>query len=799
MIAGARQGTLSGLRRLVAFAITRDLGVYIIPGPEIAHINGLDIEATGMRIVASPRHATVLLVIGDIPPALREAATVIYAQMMRPRVLIALNKSPESTELSPLPAADVVAGISQQELIRGVDQLRTALQAGAFQPAVTDFDASVLQIKIEYTCSMHPEIIRDEPGSCPKCGMDLIQRETQASAAHNPQSIDHAVMDHKSDQTSEHASLQPMDHSTSVDYTCPMHPEVIQNEPGSCPKCGMNLELRKAKPSHDHHHMQHDAPVEYTCPMHPEVIQNEPGSCPKCGMNLEPRKTEAAHEHNHMQHDAPVEYTCPMHPEVIQNEPGSCPKCGMNLEPRKTEAAHEHNHMQHDAPVEYTCPMHPEVIQNEPGSCPKCGMNLELREAKPSHDHHHMQHDAPVEYICLMHPEVIQNEPGSCPKCGMFLEPRGETKSTKHDHAGVEPGIDHSNMDHDDMGFMSMIDVTKDLPRSIDGLAMDWIDVAFGPFFPGLPGGLLLSLTLDGDTVAGSSVNSLVGNQPLLLSPTMGIDNFIERLATFEPLAPNCYRLLACLAIENAAAIEVESRIAKARVVAVEQERIVSHLGWLAMFGRQTSFDWLLQRAESLQRQILQADLKQIVALQPAVSAMHKRLLRTPLLKSRTRGIGRIIVSSDNTLSGPIARASGIKNDTRNSNPIYHELGFVQANGTGGDVQARLQLRIDEINHSLALIEQADVTTDIAISACHVSTINNLDGLSGTGEAVIETARGQAHLQVTLDKGKVIDAQLQTPSSLHLGLIEQLTEQQELGDALVTVGSLDLSPWEIRV
>jgi len=509
-------------------------------------------------------------------------------------------------------------------------------------------------------------------------------------------------------------------------------------------------------------------------------------------MNLELRKAKPSHDHHHMQHDAPVEYTCPMHPEVIQNEPGSCPKCGMNLELREAKPSHDHHHMQHDAPVEYTCPMHPEVIQNEPGSCPKCGMNLEQRQSDTTHD-------AEVEYTCPMHPEVIQNEPGSCPKCGMFLEPRGETKSTKHDHAGVEPGIDHSNMDHDDMGFMSMIDVTKDLPRSVDGLAMDWIDVAFGPFFPGLPGGLLLSLTLDGDTVAGSSVNSLVGNQPLLLSPTMGIDNFIERLATFEPLAPNCYRLLACLAIENAAAIEVESRIAKARVVAVEQERIVSHLGWLAMFGRQTSFDWLLQRAESLQRQILQADLKQIVALQPAVSAMNKRLLRTPLLKSRTRGIGRIMVSSDNTLSGPIARASGIKNDTRNSNPIYRELGFVQANGTGGDVQARLQLRIDEINHSLALIEQADVTTDIAISACHVSTINNLDGLSGTGEAVIETARGQAHIQVTLDKGKVIDAQLQTPSSLHLGLIEQLTEQQELGDALVTVGSLDLSPWEIRV
>jgi Cu+-exporting ATPase len=33
--------------------------------------------------------------------------------------------------------------------------------------------------------------------------------------------------------------------------------------------------------------------TEFTCPMHPEIIQDEPGSCPKCGMALEPRSVEA--------------------------------------------------------------------------------------------------------------------------------------------------------------------------------------------------------------------------------------------------------------------------------------------------------------------------------------------------------------------------------------------------------------------------------------------------------------------------------------------------------------------------
>ena len=64
---------------------------------------------------------------------------------------------------------------------------------------------------------------------------------------------------------------------------------------------------------------------QYTCPMHPEILQDEPGSCPKCGMALEPLTP--------VQPATRTEYTCPMHPEIVQDTPGSCPKCGMALEP----------------------------------------------------------------------------------------------------------------------------------------------------------------------------------------------------------------------------------------------------------------------------------------------------------------------------------------------------------------------------------------------------------------------------------------------------------------------------------
>lgn len=27
---------------------------------------------------------------------------------------------------------------------------------------------------VQYTCPMHPEVISDKPGKCPKCGMELV-------------------------------------------------------------------------------------------------------------------------------------------------------------------------------------------------------------------------------------------------------------------------------------------------------------------------------------------------------------------------------------------------------------------------------------------------------------------------------------------------------------------------------------------------------------------------------------------------------------------------------------------------
>jgi len=75
----------------------------------------------------------------------------------------------------------------------------------------------------------------------------------------------------------------------------------------------------------------------YSCPMHPEIRREQPGTCPKCGMALENVMDSAPEIHS--------EFVCPMHPEIIQKQPGFCPKCGMALEARDVSSEAENREL----------------------------------------------------------------------------------------------------------------------------------------------------------------------------------------------------------------------------------------------------------------------------------------------------------------------------------------------------------------------------------------------------------------------------------------------------------------------
>lgn len=106
-------------------------------------------------------------------------------------------------------------------------------------------DSAGKEAEGQYTCPMHPEVISDEPGNCPKCGMHLVPLENNKVSSHS---------DHSHQCSGEHEKPSGDDRKydrvppgySGVVYTCPMHPQVRQTKPGACPLCGMGLEQESA-------------------------------------------------------------------------------------------------------------------------------------------------------------------------------------------------------------------------------------------------------------------------------------------------------------------------------------------------------------------------------------------------------------------------------------------------------------------------------------------------------------------------------------------------------------------------
>src|SRR5881392_1704346 len=91
--------------------------------------------------------------------------------------------------------------------------------------------------KQKYTCPMHPEVITDHPGNCPKCGMTLVPKEekkhstlnsdksragTQRSTS-NHQS--HSMHEHEKHRPSHQGHAMQMEMHSSIDLADPMSRE----------------------------------------------------------------------------------------------------------------------------------------------------------------------------------------------------------------------------------------------------------------------------------------------------------------------------------------------------------------------------------------------------------------------------------------------------------------------------------------------------------------------------------------------------------------------------------------------
>ncbi len=270
------------------------------------------------------------------------------------------------------------------------------------------------------------------------------------------------------------------------------------------------------------------------------------------------------------------------------------------------------------------------------------------------------------------------------------------------------------------------------------------------------------------------------------------------------------YALAFARATEAAFGAEPPPRAVWLRALAAELERLANHLGDVGGICNDAAFALMLAHCAVLRERVLRAasacfghrlmmdvvvpgglavDLPadgaaRLGALVDELRARFARLVAlydgTASLQDRTVGTG--IVTADLAArfgaGGPVGRASGRDFDARRNPgyPPYDRLAFEIPIRTEGDVNARVWIRIEEIEQSLRLVEQIlDRLPEGPVRAA-------LPEAAGEGIALVEGFRGDILAWVRMDGDTVVRAHLRDPSWFQWPLLEAAIEGNIVAD-----------------
>ena len=353
-------------------------------------------------------------------------------------------------------------------------------------------------------------------------------------------------------------------------------------------------------------------------------------------------------------------------------------------------------------------------------------------------------------------------------------------------------------------------------------MAEMWINM--GPQHPMTHGLWNLRVKVDGETI--------VDAEPEVGYLHRGIEKLCEA-RTYPQIIPIADRLcygssltwshLYCLTVEDLMDVEVPERAEYIRVMAIEMQRIASHLMWLAAYagdlGLAVGFTYTMRDREVF------VDLLQALTgsrltynypriggvahdLPPdferdtvrAVQYMEMRLKEyedlfdgSKIFMMRNVGIG-ILRKEDGInlgVTGPSLRASGVDYDLRKDMPysVYPEMDFEVVKHEDGDCYARYRVRMDEMWESCRIIRQA--LQKMPTGRWRVVAPRNAP--VGTGLGRVEDPRGEAVMYVVGDgTDRPYRLKIRSPIFVTVSAAPKILVGYKLADVVAIMGGLDM-------
>lgn len=342
-----------------------------------------------------------------------------------------------------------------------------------------------------------------------------------------------------------------------------------------------------------------------------------------------------------------------------------------------------------------------------------------------------------------------------------------------------------------------------------------------GPYHPALREPMVLDLKVAGTTVQEAALFLGYGHRGI--EGLAQRSNLYQNLAILERMCGTCSHsnLMAyCQAIESIARTAVPLRGRYLRTILAELERIHSHLLWTATALDSAGFESLFLHVLEVRELVLhlleticdrrlhyavcsvggvRSDLAEAEEVASLVQALKRPLylaldavMHDRSMTSRTVGIGALSLEDAVVLGvvGPVARASGLERDVRKDAPYaaYDELEVGVVTQSGGDVYARLIVRLLECFESIKLLERA--LEQLPGGNYRYDTMPPLL-VAGEGISLVEGPGGENFCFVKTDGTDTPQrVKFRAPSYANLPALQRILIGQDLADVALIIASV---------
>ncbi len=347
-----------------------------------------------------------------------------------------------------------------------------------------------------------------------------------------------------------------------------------------------------------------------------------------------------------------------------------------------------------------------------------------------------------------------------------------------------------------------------------------------GPQHPATHGVLRIKLTMDGEFIRDAVVVAgYVHREHEKMGENRTWAQFLPNTGRIDYLSAMMYTHAYVGAVERACGIEPPPRAEYIRVITSELNRISSHLVWWGAYlldlGGMTPLLYAFDDREKI-LDLLEAltgarltycyyrfggvleDVDDdfiagahafVKEFRPRLKMFRRLVSENIIFRKRVEEIGIIDAEMCRKYgaTGPMIRGAGIPYDVRRAEPYsaYPEFDFDVATDPAADSMGRYKVRMEEMEQSLRIIEQALERLPDGPVMAKVPRVIKVP--AGEYCFATEAARGRFEVRI-VSNGKPIPhrIRLRTPSFANLSLFEEAARGMMLADGIAMMGSLDL-------